>query len=223
MTRPLNLLQPSKLAPRPSGASSASRRLVNAVLWLSLVGAPASALDSAKAIFAGGCFWCMEEAFEKLDGVTSAVSGYIGGSIANPTYKDVSSGRTGHAEAILVTYEPDQVTYQDLLAAFWHNVDPLDDGGQFCDRGSQYRSEIFAVNARQLRLAKESKVRLEASGVLPGPVLTGITQAGKFYPAEAYHQDYYLKNSARYKYYKWRCGRKQRLDEVWKASLSAEK
>ena len=175
-----------------------------------------SAAEPSQAIFAGGCFWCMEQPFDALDGVIETISGYTGGHVTKPTYKEVSSGKTGHTEAILITYDPEKVSYQQLLEVFWRNIDPLDDGGQFCDRGSQYRSEIFALNQEQDELARASKDKLDASGLLNRPVVTAISSASTFYPAEGYHQDYYQTNPVRYKYYKWNCGRQQRLDEIWK-------
>ena len=169
----------------------------------------------ARAIFAGGCFWCMEQAFEALDGVSKANSGYIGGTVARPTYAQVSQGNTGHTEAIEVLYDSEKLDYTTLLDAFWRNVDPVDGGGQFCDRGSQYRSGIFPLTEQQFSLAQSSKEALDNSKLLNGRIQTEITYASSFYPAEEYHQDYYLKNPRRYKLYKWNCGRKRQLDRVW--------
>jgi methionine-S-sulfoxide reductase len=181
-----------------------------------MLGAPASAEESrAKATFAGGCFWCMEPPYDKLEGVISTTSGYIGGHKADPTYREVSSGGTGHAEAVQIVYDPEKIDYPRLLEVFWHNVDPLDAGGQFCDRGSQYRTGIFYHGENQRDLAEASRERLQESGALPGPVVTEIVEAGTFYPAEDYHQDYYEKNPIRYKYYRWRCGRDARLEDLW--------
>jgi peptide-methionine (S)-S-oxide reductase len=169
-----------------------------------------------KATFAGGCFWCMEPPFDKLDGVISTTSGYAGGHVANPTYQQVSAGTTGHAEAVQVVYDPERIGYRELLDVFWHNVDPLDSGGQFCDRGDQYRTAIFYGNEQQKQLAEQSKAVLERSGVLPGPIVTEIVALnGDFYPAEEYHQDYYQKNPLRYKYYRTACGRDRRLEQLW--------
>lgn len=173
------------------------------------------AADPAKAIFAGGCFWCMEEPFDALDGVLDTTSGYTGGHVPNPDYGEVSSGKTGHTEALLVTYDPDKVSYEKLLQVFWRNIDLLDGGGQFCDRGSQYRSEIFVANAEQRRLAEASKQALADSGKFDKSIATEITDASTFYPAEDYHQNYYKTNPVRYKFYKWNCGRQQRLDKIW--------
>lgn len=173
------------------------------------------ASPSAKAYFAGGCFWCMEEAFEKVEGVVSVVSGYMGGTAANPTYEEVSAGRTGHAESVEVIYDPTKVTYQKLLDAFWHNVDPLTPNAQFCDHGSQYRSAIFYSTEEEKRLAEESKSAIEQVKKFPAPIVTQLAPAATFYPAEDYHQDYYKKNPLRYKYYKYGCGRANRLEALW--------
>jgi peptide-methionine (S)-S-oxide reductase len=167
----------------------------------------------AKATFAGGCFWCMEKPFDALSGVVSTTAGYTGGKTANPSYRQVSSGKTGHAESVQVIYDPAQVSYEDLLEVFWHNVDPLDAGGQFCDRGSQYRSSIFVYDEPQRKLAQQSKQALEKSGVQP--IATQIVSAGEFYPAEDYHQNYYQTNALKYRFYRFTCGRDQRLAEVW--------
>ncbi len=174
-------------------------------------GAPAE--KRAVATFAGGCFWCMEPPFDKLPGVISTTSGYIGGKTVNPTYRQVVEGDTGHAEAVQVVYDPAKITYEKLLEVFWRNVDPHDAGGQFCDRGDSYRTGIFVHDETQLRLAQESKKRVEAK--LKKPVVTEIVLAPKFYPAEDYHQDYYLKNPVRYKFYRQNCGRDDRLRDVW--------
>lgn len=177
--------------------------------------APAQAQTRAVAIFAGGCFWCMEPPFDKLDGVLATTSGYIGGTKADPTYEQVTSGRTGHYEALQVEYDPARVNYQQLLDVFWRNIDPLDASGQFCDKGPQYRSAIFALDDSQRAAAEASRAALEKSGKLPGRIVTEILPATKFYPAEAYHQDYYRKNSASYTYYRWSCGRDRRLEKLW--------
>ena len=171
--------------------------------------------EEQSAIFAGGCFWCTESDFEKLDGVISAASGYIGGHLKNPTYKQVSSGRSGHTEAVEVIYDDQTVSYSELVEYFWKTIDPTDGGGQFCDRGQQYRSEIFYQNEDQRRIAQASKDALAASGLLEAEIATQLTPSSRFYPAEDYHQDYYLKNPVRYNYYRWGCGREKRLAEVW--------
>jgi peptide-methionine (S)-S-oxide reductase len=168
-----------------------------------------------KATFAGGCFWCMEPAYDKLEGVKSVVSGYTGGHKLNPTYEEVSSGTTGHTEAIEIAYDPSVISYSKLLDIFWHNVDPTVKDRQFCDIGTQYRSAIFYQNAEQKRLAEASKKTLEQSKRFPGPIYTEIVPAATFYPAEEYHQKYYQKNPVRYKYYRYSCGRDQRLKELW--------
>ena len=168
-----------------------------------------------KAYFAGGCFWCMEEAFEKVEGVLSATSGYMGGRVANPTYEEVSAGRTGHAESVEVVYDPSKVSYQKLLDAFWHNVDPLTPNAQFCDHGSQYRSAIFFQTDEEKRASETSKQAIEQSKRFTEPIVTQIVPASQFYPAEEYHQDFYKKNPLRYKIYKYKCGRAQRLEALW--------
>jgi len=169
----------------------------------------------AVATFAGGCFWCMEPPFDKLDGVVSTISGYTGGTVQQPTYEQVSAGRTGHAESVQVTYDPSKVSYEKLLDVFWHNIDPTVKDRQFCDTGSQYRSAIFVHDAEQRRLAEASKAALERSKPFKGAIVTEIVNAGAFYPAEEYHQDYYLKNPIRYRYYRTGCGRDARLKELW--------
>ena len=171
--------------------------------------------NQAVATFAGGCFWCMEPPYDELKGVLSTISGYTGGTKVDPTYQEVSAGGTGHTEAVQVTYDPSQVSYQELIEVFWRNVDPLDAGGQFCDRGDSYRTGIFVHDEEQRRLAEESKQRLAASARFAQPIVTEIVDAGDFYPAEDYHQDYYEKNPVRYKFYRWNCGRDQRLTELW--------
>jgi peptide-methionine (S)-S-oxide reductase len=168
-----------------------------------------------KAYFAGGCFWCMEEAFEKVEGVRSVTSGYMGGTVANPSYEDVSAGRTGHAESIEVAYDPTKVSYRKLLDIFWFNVDPITPNAQFCDHGSQYRSAIFFQTDEEKRVAEASKQAIEQSRRFKEPVVTQIVVASQFYPAEEYHQDFYKKNPIRYKFYKYNCGRAQRLEELW--------
>lgn len=167
------------------------------------------------ATFAGGCFWCMEPPFEKLEGVVSVTSGYTGGKEKNPTYEEVSSGSTGHAESIEVQYDPEKISYQQLLDVFWHNIDPTTPNRQFCDRGSQYRSAIFYHNEKEKQLAEESKRKIESMSEFKGRVYTEITAASTFYPAEGYHQDYYKKNPIRYKTYRSGCGRDARLKELW--------
>jgi peptide-methionine (S)-S-oxide reductase len=176
-----------------------------------------AAADSTvgKAYFAGGCFWCMEEAFEKVEGVLSATSGYMGGKVANPSYEEVSAGRTGHAESVEVVYDPAKVSYQKLLDAFWRNVDPITPNAQFCDHGSQYRSAVFFQTDEEKRASDTSKQVIEQSKRFTEPIVTQIVMASQFYPAEEYHQDFYKKNPIRYKLYKYNCGRAQRLEELW--------
>ncbi|MEJ2182919.1 MAG: peptide-methionine (S)-S-oxide reductase MsrA [Nitrospirota bacterium] len=167
------------------------------------------------ATFAGGCFWCMQPPFDKVQGVLSTTAGYTGGQKDNPTYEEVSSGTTGHAEAVEIKYDPSKVSYEKLLDIFWHNIDPVARDRQFCDEGSQYRSAIFYHDEEQKRLAEKSKEELEHSGRFDRPIATQIVPAGKFWPAEEYHQDYYKKNPIRYKFYRFSCGRDRRLKEIW--------
>lgn len=204
----------------------ANRNSLLSTLTLSLailIGMAGSAQSNAQsddenqtiATFAGGCFWCMEPPFDELDGVSSTISGYTGGHVENPSYEQVSAGGTGHTEAMQVTYDPDVVSYETLLDVYWHNIDPLDAGGQFCDRGSSYRSAIFVHTPEQRKMAEASKQSIAESGQLNGEIVTPIQEASTFYPAEEYHQNYYDKNPLRYRFYKWNCGREQRLEEVW--------
>ena len=187
--------------------------------------APAGA-TTASAIFAGGCFWCMEAPFDKLDGVKATTSGYIGGKTRNPTYEQISTGTTGHTEAVKVDYDPKKVTYRQLLEVFWKNIDPVARDRQFCDGGTQYRSGIFWLDDEQKKLADESKALLakgQAFGAakplgLKGSVVTEVTKAGDFWAAEDYHQDYYVKNPVRYNVYRSGCGRDARLKELWGAA-----
>jgi peptide-methionine (S)-S-oxide reductase len=174
-----------------------------------------AATDLAKATFAGGCFWCMEHPFDEIPGVVSVTSGYTGGQKKNPTYEEVSAGGTGHAESVQIVYDPAKVTYEKLLKVFWHNIDPTAKDRQFCDSGHQYRSAIFYHNEEQHQLALQSKAELEKTKTFREPVVTEIVPATEFYPAENYHQHYYKKNPIRYKYYRFSCGRDQRLKELW--------
>ena len=189
-------------------------RLIFLVLGLALA-LPVHAQKTEKATFAAGCFWCTEEAFEKVPGVVSAVSGYIGGTVKGPSYEQVSTGRTGHTEAVEVTYDPSKVSYEKLLEVFWLNHDPTVKDRQFCDSGSQYRPEIFWHSEEQKRLAEASKAKWEKQKPFRQPILTPITKASAFYPAEDYHQDYYKKNALQYKFYVTGCGRYARLDSLW--------
>jgi peptide-methionine (S)-S-oxide reductase len=179
------------------------------VLWSGV----AIAAEKGEAIFAGGCFWCMETAFEGVPGVISSVSGYAGGPKKNPTYEEVGTGATGHAESVKVTYDPSKITYAKLLDLFWKNVDPFSANGQFCDRGPQYRSAIFWLDDAQKKAAEESKREVEKK--LGKPVVTEVTRGGEFWPAEDYHQDFFKKNPVRYQSYRLGCGRDRRLKEVW--------
>ena len=179
---------------------------------VTLAGA-AGAQETAKATFAGGCFWCMEPPFDKLEGVISTTSGYTGGRTENPTYEQVSAGRTGHTEAVEIVYDPRKITYERLLEVFWRNHDPLTANAQFCDVGSQYRPGIFVRDDAQRRLAEASKQTVAQQ--LGKPVVTEISRATRFWPAEEYHQDYYKKNPIRYTFYSTNCGRERRLQEVW--------
>ena len=171
--------------------------------------------NRAVATFAGGCFWCTEADFDKVPGVISTTSGYTGGRVANPSYTQASAGGTGHAEAVEVVYDPHMVSYDELLSYFWHHVDPTVKNRQFCDVGEQYRTAIFVHDDEQRRLAEASKKKVE--GELKQPIYTEIAPAGPFYKAEDYHQDFYQKNPTKYKFYRWNCGRDQRLEQLWGA------
>ena len=200
----LALLLASGLAAAVLGGGGAQTAVLSA--------APGTGL--AKATFAGGCFWCMEGPFDKLDGVVSTTSGYTGGSVVRPTYEAVSSGRTGHTEAVEVLYDPAKVGYDKLLYVFWRNVDPVDGRGQFCDKGTQYRPGIYFHDPEQRRLAEESLRELQ--GRFKDRIAVEVVPAGPFYAAEDYHQDYYQKNPARYRFYRFGCGRDGRLKSVWR-------
>ncbi|NBC23891.1 MAG: peptide-methionine (S)-S-oxide reductase MsrA [Gammaproteobacteria bacterium] len=189
------------------------RAVLAAALALGATTARAAEDDLATAIFAGGCFWCMEPPYDEMDGVKSTISGYIGGHVADPSYQQVTGGDTGHAEAVKIVYDPEVVDYGQLLHVFWRNVDPLTANRQFCDQGSQYRSAIFYVDERQKTLAEQSLAEVAAR--FDDPVVTEINSAGTFYPAEDYHQNYYEKNPLRYKFYRYGCGRDARLEELW--------
>lgn len=208
------------IAPTSSNTpKQAMTQAVKTILAMVLVLIPmanaAAPANVSQAIFAGGCFWCVEDAFDSINGVLDTKSGYIGGALKNPTYQQVSAGGSGHVEAVEVTYDPSRISYSKLLSVFWRNIDPLDGEGQFCDRGDQYLSAIFYTNTEQQQIAEHSKAALEQSQLLPLPVATRIRAATTFYPAEDYHQNYHEKNPARYKFYKWNCGRQQRLEALW--------
>ncbi len=193
-------------------------RPLSSLLILAALALPAAAPAQAateKATFAGGCFWCMEPPYDAIPGVISTTSGYIGGRTANPTYEQVSSGSTGHAEAIQVVYDPAKVSYEKLLEVFWVNIDPTVRDRQFCDSGTQYRTGIFYHSEAQRKAAEASKAAVEKTKPFKAPIVTPIEMAGTFYPAEDYHQDYYLKNPVRYKFYRNGCGRDARLRELW--------
>jgi peptide-methionine (S)-S-oxide reductase len=191
---------------------------VFAALLFGIVAGSLNALPSparGSAIFAGGCFWCEETAFEGVPGVISVTSGYIGGQKKNPTYEEVSSGGTGHAEAVEVVYDPTKITYERLLDIFWHNVDPFQANGQFCDHGNQYRSAIFFKDETQKSAAEQSRRKLELDPKFRGKIVTQIVAASTFYPAEEYHQDFYKKSPVRYQMYRAGCGRDARLKAIW--------
>jgi peptide-methionine (S)-S-oxide reductase len=185
------------------------------LLWLAVALPAAQAQTLAKAIFAGGCFWCVEADFDKLPGVLSTTSGYIGGKVANPTYQQVTTKTTGHAEAVEIAFDPAKVSYEQLLEHYWRTIDPTTKDRQFCDSGSPYRTAIFAVDAAQLKAAQASLEALEKSKPFKEPIVTQIALAGPFYAAEDYHQDYYKKNPVRYQYYRTSCGRDARLKQLW--------
>ena len=188
-------------------------RFLSALMLMFFTGV-AMADTEKTATFAGGCFWCMQGEFAAIPGVSKVMAGYTGGTTANPTYEQVSSGMTGHVEAIEVTYDPAKVRYQQLLDIFWRNVDPTDPYGQFCDKGSQYRAGIFTHDDEQKKLAEASKEKVK--GMFAQDIATVIKPASTFYPAEDYHQDYYIKNKTRYNMYRLGCGRDERLEELWK-------
>jgi peptide-methionine (S)-S-oxide reductase len=192
--------------------TSARALAVGILLAIATLAGSASA-EERSAIFAGGCFWCMEEAFDNVDGVLATTSGYTGGTVENPEYQQVSGGDTGHFEVVKVEYDPAQVTYAGLLEAFWRNVDPFDSRGQFCDKGSQYLSAVFVADAGEQALAQKTKDEIAA--LFSMPVATEVLPGQTFYPADDYHQNFHVTNEARYKYYKFGCGRAQRLEDIW--------
>ena len=176
---------------------------------------PAAQAGTAKATFAGGCFWCMEEVYDKVPGIIATVSGFMGGHVKNPTYEQVTTGRTGHAEVVQVEYDPAKVSYARLLEVFWRNVDPTQKDGQFCDHGPHYRTAVFFHDDEQRKLAEASKTALQKNKPFKGEIVTEITRAAEFYPAEGYHQNFHLTNPTRYKFYKTGCGREARLQQLW--------
>jgi peptide-methionine (S)-S-oxide reductase len=203
--------------PLRSRRSRARLALVAGLVFAALLAWPASAAaaSTAEATFAGGCFWCMETPFENLPGVISTTVGYTGGKTKDPTYEQVSAGGSGHAEAVQIVYDPQKISYEKLLDVFWHNVDPITPNAQFCDHGDQYRSAIFTHDDAQRKQAEASKQALVASGRFKQPIVTQIVAAGPFHRAEEYHQKYHQKNPTRYKFYRWNCGRDQRLEQLW--------
>ena len=190
------------------------KRSLAAIALLAAAGLAGSAqAETGSAIFAGGCFWCVEEAFDAVPGVVATTSGYTGGTVANPTYREVSAGDTGHFEAVKVDYDPARVSYDQLLETFWRNIDPFDPTGQYCDKGSSYRSGVFVATEQERAAAETTRAAIATRFDMP--VATEILPEQAFYPAEDYHQNFYQTNPARYKYYKWGCGRAQRLEEIW--------
>ena len=190
------------------------KRSLAAIALLAAAGIAGSArAETQSAIFAGGCFWCVEEAFDAVPGVVATTSGYTGGTVANPTYRAVSAGGTGHFEAVKVDYDAARVSYDQLLETFWRNIDPFDPTGQFCDKGSSYRSGVFVATEQERAAAETTRAAIATRFDMP--VATEILPEQAFYPAEDYHQNFYQTNPARYKYYKWGCGRAQRLEEIW--------
>lgn len=196
------------------------RQLINSIFIVCFLTSGVKAADNklsgntANAIFAGGCFWCMEPPFDAVSGVISTTSGYTGGHTEKPTYEEVSAGKTGHSEAVQIIYDPAKVSYTQLLEIYWRNIDPFNDEGQFCDKGDQYKAVIFYQNEQEKQLAEASVATIKTK--FPDQVVvTSIKPAGKFFPAEDYHQNYYLENPRRYKFYRFTCGRDQRLNEIW--------
>lgn len=187
--------------------------IVAAGMLAALAAGGVGAAEPKTAIFAGGCFWCVESDFDKVPGVLETISGYTGGDVENPSYKQVTYGDTGHYEAVEVTYDPDKVSYEQLVDIFWRTVDPTDAGGQFCDRGNSYRTAVFVADEAERQAAEESQLAAEAA--LGQKIVTAILESDEFWPAESYHQNYYEKNPLQYKYYRWRCGRDERVEELW--------
>ncbi|GGB71510.1 MULTISPECIES: peptide-methionine (S)-S-oxide reductase MsrA [Henriciella] len=176
---------------------------------------PTESTRLATAIFAGGCFWCVEADFDKVDGVVSTVSGYTGGSVENPTYKQVTYGDTGHYEAVKISYDPSRVTYEELVDHFFHTIDPTDPRGQFCDKGESYRTAVFVQSPEERDVAETEIKSIEEAGILPGPVVTKVLDASEFWPAEDYHQDYYRTTPVKYRFYRQGCGRDAKLKKIW--------
>ena len=202
-------------APIAAAMATVTAALILAAGACSPARAQANAQATARATFAGGCFWCVESDFDKVPGVISTTSGYTGGSVANPTYQQVSAQTTGHAEAVQIVFDPAKVSYEQLLAKFWTSIDPTTRDRQFCDVGTPYRTAIFTHDAAQLEAARKSLADLEKSKPFKEPIVTQIVPASAFYAAEDYHQDYYKKNPVRYSYYRLSCGRDARLQQLW--------
>lgn len=199
-----------------AGAAAAATGFVwSAVADQSPGDTPTQAGRLETAIFAGGCFWCTEADFDKVDGVVSTVSGYTGGTVEEPTYKQVTSGDTGHYEAVKISYDPEQVSYEELVDYYFRTIDPTDPRGQFCDKGSSYRTAIFVSDNDERQVAETEINMIESSGQLPGPVVTKVLDASEFWPAESFHQNYYRTNPIRYKFYREGCGRDDRLKKLW--------
>lgn len=196
-------------------AAQAATEMTTAAPNMAPAGAMAETTTTETATFAGGCFWCMEKPFDDIPGVISTTSGYTGGHKEHPTYAEVSAGSTGHAESVQVIFDPKLVSYKELLDVYWHNSDPTTPDRQFCDHGNQYRPAIFYHSEAQRLAAEASKAELAKTKRFAAPIVTEIAPAGPFWPAEEYHQDYYLKNPLRYHYYRYRCGRDQRLEALW--------
>jgi peptide-methionine (S)-S-oxide reductase len=201
---------------KPAAHSQALRGLaLAATLAAAMTSSAAQPSGTAKAVFAGGCFWCVEADFDKVDGVLSTTSGYTGGTTSNPTYQQVSSKATGHAEAVEIVYDPKKVSYQKLLEHYWRSIDPTTPNAQFCDHGSPYRTAIFTQDESQWQAARDSLAALEKIKPFKEPIVTEIVRGASFYPAEEHHQDYYKKNPIRYQYYRTRCGRDARVKALW--------
>ena len=192
--------------------------LLACLISMASISTSARAADATEtAIFAGGCFWCVESDFDHVPGVLETISGYIGGTMPDPTYKIVSAGGSGYYESVKITFDPAKISYSQLLDIFWRSVDPTDDGGQFCDRGASYKTAVFTTSTAQQEVAEASKAALASSGLLKAPIVTRIVPATTFYPAEDYHQDYYNKNPVRYKFYRYSCGRDAKIESLWGA------
>ena len=198
-----------------AGAAAAASAFVWSAMADQSPDAPVQSSTLSTAIFAGGCFWCTEADFDKVNGVVSTVSGYTGGTVDNPAYRQVTTGTTGHYEAVKVSYDPQKVSYDTLVDYYFHTIDPTDPRGQFCDKGSSYRSAVFVKNDDEREVVESEIDEIEASGVLPGPVVTKVLDASQFWPAEDYHQNYHKTTSVKYRFYRQGCGRDAKLKELW--------